>query len=200
MGERDIIVSILIKLLMKRFSRKPRRTTTHNYARTTPSVSSSNAMANKRNRARKKRKIRRDLDFANAGLAIPGLPNHLVVTHILRSEYFDNPEDLARLPAVSRGMRDAVAATGLRFEELNKLRAMELGCFSAVGRLQRGCRLSRQEYLCGAAARGGQLEKLKVLREVGIPWDKNTCAGAASGGHLEVLNWAKANGCPVGWN
>ena len=157
-------------------------------------------MANKRNRARKKRKIRRDLDFANAGLAIPGLPNHLVVTHILRSEYFDNPEDLARLPAVSRGMRDAVAATGLRFEDLNKLRAMELGYFSAVGRLQRGCRLSRQEYLCGAAARGGQLEKLKVLREVGIPWDKNTCAGAASGGHLEVLNWAKANGCPVGWN
>jgi hypothetical protein len=157
-------------------------------------------MANKRNRARKKRKIPRDLDFANAGLAIPGLPNHLVVTHILRSEYFDNPEDLARLPAVSRGMRDAVAATGLRFEELNKLRAMELGCLIAVGRLRRGCRLSRQEYLCGAAARGGQLEKLKVLREVGIPWDKNTCARAASGGHLEVLNWAKANGCPVGWN
>jgi hypothetical protein len=41
-----------------------------------------------------------------------------VVTHVLRSEHFDNPADLARLPAVSRGMRDAVTATGLEFEEL----------------------------------------------------------------------------------
>jgi|TARA_B110000259_G_scaffold182353_1_gene225846 hypothetical protein len=41
-----------------------------------------------------------------------------VVTHVLRSEHFDDPADLARLPAVSRGMRDAVTATGLEFEEL----------------------------------------------------------------------------------
>ena len=50
--------------------------------------------------------------LADAQQAIPCLPNHLVVTHILRSEYFDDPADLARLPAVSRAMRDAVAATG----------------------------------------------------------------------------------------
>ena len=50
--------------------------------------------------------------------AIPGLPDHLVVTHIIRSEYFDDPADLARLPAMSRAMRDAVAVTGLEFDEL----------------------------------------------------------------------------------
>ena len=52
--------------------------------------------------------------------AIPRLPDHLVVTHILRSENFDDPADLARLPAVSCAMRAAVAATGLQFEELDE--------------------------------------------------------------------------------
>jgi hypothetical protein len=65
---------------------------------------------------------------------------------------------------VSRVMRDAVAATGLRFEELGEMRAMDLGCLSAVQRLERGGRLSRREYLGYAAARGGLLEKLQVLR------------------------------------
>jgi hypothetical protein len=69
--------------------------------------------------------------------AIPGLLNDIVVTHVLRSELFDDPADLARLPAVSRGMRAAVAATGLRFEELGEHRAAELGCLSAVQRRQR---------------------------------------------------------------
>ena len=73
----------------------------------------------------------------DAGEAFPRLPDHLVVTHVLRSEHFDDPADLARLPAVSRGMRDAVAATGLRFEELGEHRAAELGCLSAVQRRQR---------------------------------------------------------------
>ncbi len=52
--------------------------------------------------------------------AFPGLPNHLVVAHILKSEYFDDPADLARLPAVSRGMRDTMAVTGLKFKELDE--------------------------------------------------------------------------------
>jgi hypothetical protein len=99
--------------------------------------------------------------------AFPGLPQDVVVTHILRSEHFDDPADLARLPAVSRAMRDAVAATGLRFEELGEDDAVELGCLSALQRLQRGGRLSRKERLCEAAASIGQLEELKVLRENG---------------------------------
>jgi hypothetical protein len=132
--------------------------------------------------------------LAVAGEAFLGLPNHLVVTHILSSEHFDDPADLARLPAVSRAMRDAVAATGLEFEELDEDRAVNLGCLSAVKRLQRGGRLSRQEYLCQAAARSGQLEELKALRADNTPWDRKTCWAAARGGQLEVLQWSHANG------
>ena len=95
-------------------------------------------------------------------------------------------------------MRDTVAATGLTFEECNEHDAMELGCLSAVQRLQRGGRLSRQERLCQAAAGSGQLEELKLLRADGWPWDRLTFWAAARGGHLEVLQWARANGCP--WN
>ena len=127
----------------------------------------------------------------------PAFSNDIVVTHVLRSEYFDDPADLARLPAVSRAMRDAVAETGLRLKELDEKRAVELGCVSAVQRMQRQGRLSRQELLCQAAARSGQLEQLKVLRADGWPWDRDTCSAAALGGHLKVLRWVRANGCPL---
>jgi hypothetical protein len=50
--------------------------------------------------------------------AIPGLPDHLVVTHILRPEYFDDPADLTRLRLVSRAMRDTVAAKRRRCKDL----------------------------------------------------------------------------------
>ena len=145
---------------------------------------------------RTRKRTRLDATAANAGEAIPGLLNDIVVTHVLRSEHFDDPADLARLPAVSRAMRDTVAATGLRFEELDEAAAVKLGCLSAVQRLQRGGRLSRRERLCETAARSGQLEELKALRANGCPWNEWTCAGAAEGGHLEVLQWARANGCP----
>ena len=150
----------------------------------------SDAVRGEHTRARK-RKRERD---ANAGEAIPGLLNDIVVTHVLRSEYFDDPADLARLPAVSRGMRDAVVATGLEFEQLNENNAVELGCLSAVQRLQRGGRLSRREYLCAAATKSGQLEELKELRADDTPWDRKTCWAAARGGQLEVLQWSHANG------
>jgi hypothetical protein len=135
-------------------------------------------------RVRKTKRERRD---ANAGDAIPGLLNDIVVTHVLRSEHFDDPADLARLPAVSRAMRDEVAGTGVRFKELGEYRAVKLGCLSALQRLQRGGRLSRQESLCEAAAGSGQLDELKLLRADGCLWDKWTCKSAAQGGHLDVL-------------
>ena len=128
--------------------------------------------------------------------AFRGLPNHLVATHILRTEYFDDPADLARLPAVSRGMRGAVALTGLRFEEIDAFDAAQLGCLSAVERHQRRGRLERQQLPCDTAARVGNLEKLKEFRAKGCPWDDMTCFLAAGGGHFEVLQWARANGCP----
>ncbi len=136
---------------------------------------SSDATRGAETRARKRKRGRRDATAANAGEAIPGLLNDIVVTHVLRSENFDDPADLARLPAVSRAMRDAVAETGLRFEELTEICAANLGCLSALKRLQRrGC-LSHREYLCEAAARGGNLVELKVLRANGCPWDTSTC-------------------------
>ena len=92
-------------------------------------------------------------------------------------------------------MRDAVAATGLRFKELGEKKAVMRGCVSVLKRLQRGGRLSRRERLCQAAARVGHLEELTVLRADGWPWDRDTCSAAALGGHLEVLQWAHANGC-----
>jgi hypothetical protein len=145
--------------------------------------------------------------------AIPGLLDDIVITHVLRSEHFDDPADLARLPAVSRAMRDAVAATGLEFEELDEHEAVDLVCLSALQRLQRGGRLSRQEFLCYAAARSGNLVKLKEfrangflwdghlevmkwLRANGCPWNEETCMGATEGGQQKVLQWARANGCP----
>jgi len=85
--------------------------------------------------------------LADAQDAIPGLLDDIVVTHILRSAHLDDPADLARLPAVSRAMRDLVAETGLRFKELDEKRAVELGCVTAVQRMQRRGRLSRQELL-----------------------------------------------------
>ena len=174
--------------------RKPRRTTTpHHDARSTLC---SNATIGMETRARKTKSARRDAHAADAGEAIPRLLNDIVVTHILKTEHFDDPADLARLPAVSRAMRDAVAGTGLRFEKLNEKRAVNLGCLSALQRLHRGGRLSHQHYLCEAGARSGQLDELKVLRANGCPWDRKTCWAAAWGGHLEVLQWARANGCP----
>ena len=160
---------------------------------------SSNATLGVETRARERKRERRDASAANADEAIPGLLNDIVITHVLRSEYFDDPTDLARLPVVSCAMRDTMAATGLRFEELDEKSAVWLGCLSAVQRLQRGGRLSREEYLCVAAARSGHLEELKVLRADGWPWDEMTCSGAARCGHLEVLQWARANGCPWDW-
>ena len=131
--------------------------------------------------------------------AFHGLPDHLVVTHILRSEYFDDPADLATLRVVSRAMRDTVAATGLRFEELGEDEAVVLGILSALQRRQRQGRLSYRGNLCAAAARSGQLEELKLLRADGCPCNIRTSCAAATGGHLEVLQWLRGNGrCP--WN
>ena len=86
--------------------------------------------------------------LADAQDAIPGLLDDIVVTHILSTDNFNDPADLARLPVVSHAMRDAVAATGLAFDELDENEAVDLGCLSAVQRLHRGGHLSRQEYLC----------------------------------------------------
>ena len=143
------------------------------------------------------REIQRNLD-AQAGVAIPGLPFDVVVTHVLREDNLPDPADIARIRVVSRGMRDAVDATGRRIAELGEDDAVSRGCSTTLRCLQRQGRLSRKENLCQAAARSGQFEELKALRAENCPWDEETCAYAAEGGYLEVLQWARTNRCP--WN
>ena len=72
-----------------------------------------------------KRKRATDTRESSPQAAIPGLLDDIVVTHILRSEYFDDPADLARLPAVSHAMRDAVAAMVIGFAELGMFKRGE---------------------------------------------------------------------------
>ena len=64
-------------------SGKPRRTTTR-----TRIAMSSNTTLGVVTRSRKRKRECRD---ANAGEAIPGLLNDIVVTHVLRPEYFEGP-------------------------------------------------------------------------------------------------------------
>ena len=141
-----------------------------------------------------------DTHESSSQAAIPGLLNDIVATHILSTEYFDDPAELARLRVVSRAMRAAVTATGLAFEEMDLVAAMKYGCFSAMKRLQRRGLLTHQEFLCPTAARAGLLQELKLLRENNSPWDEGTCCAAAAGGHIHVLEWAHANGCPCRMN
>ena len=128
--------------------------------------------------------------------AIPGLPNHLVVAHVVGSDKLNDPTDLVRLTAVSRGMRAAVAATNRTIKKPNEDEAVQKGYLSTLKHMHSVGRLSHKGHLCAAAARCGDLEELKALRADDCPWYEGTCAYAAEGGHLEVLKWARANGCP----
>ena len=68
------------------------------------------------------RKRKRDLD-AQAGVAIPGLPFDVAVSIV--EKHLPDPADLAVLRAVSRGMRDAVDATGRKLQEFKEDDAVE---------------------------------------------------------------------------
>ena len=118
-------------------------------------------------------------------------------THILRSDFLPEPGDLGRLRAVSRGMRDAVDATGREIKELSDHEALDLGYVSLLkDRHSRGLLSAyRYHFPCAAAARNGDLQELKALRADELPWDAWTCAYAAKGGHLRVLQWLRENDC-----
>ena len=138
------------------------------------------------------------VDFSNidAGHAFAALPAHILITHILSSRNLPDPSDVARLRAVSREMRDAVAATGRAVYELDSWKAIKLGDLSGLQLLhQRGDLDDDYGRLCMWAAGAGQLEILKWLRENDFPWDSETCEFAAMNGHLEVLQRARARGC-----
>jgi hypothetical protein len=48
---------------------------------------------------------------------------------------------------------------------------------------------------CAKAAKAGDLDELKNMRENGRKWDWETPASAAENGHLECLKYAHQNGC-----
>ena len=144
--------------------------------------------------------------------AIPGLSDDVVTAHVLGR--IKDPTDLAELRAVSRAMRDAVAATGHRVRGVEVKAAVRLGYLSTLKHLHRQGRLrvysegSLQKSLTGKiheieatvlhqeAAAKGQLEVLKWLRANGCPWDAQTLTWARDRGQLVLVNWAIANGCP----
>ena len=154
------------------------------------------AMAAERGVETRARKRKTVFEAAQLAIAIPDLPFDVVVSHVFREKHLPDPADLAVLRAVSKGMRDAVDATGRKVEEFVEADAIDRGYLSTLKCLRRRGRLSDQCLLCAAAARIGDLEELKALRAENFPWDEETCACAAEGGHLEVLKWARANGCP----
>ena len=131
--------------------------------------------------------VRRSEKRAAATNPFTGLPLDVVLTHILRTDRLPDPIDLARLRAVCRGMRDAVAATGREIQEHDGASAAKAGCLSTMQHLQRRGRLPflkragnpETAYLCGSAAEGRPLEVMQWLRANDCPWGRNTCSNAA---------------------
>jgi hypothetical protein len=75
------------------------------------------------------------------------------------------------------------------------LLAAELGQVQLVLYLLRRYKLPLSHELSASAARHGQLQCLKLLFEMGCPWDGRTCEAAAGGGHVHCLVYAYLNGC-----
>ena len=107
------------------------------------------------------RKRKRDL-AAQAGVAFLALPFHLAVSIV--EKHLPDPADLAVLRAVSRGMRDAVDATGRKIEAFDEEDAAERGYWNTLKCLRRRGRLQEECLVCAAAASVGDLEALKALR------------------------------------
>ena len=140
--------------------------------------------------------------------ALPGLPDHLVSVHIFGQ--LRDPLDIARVLAVSRGMRDAVpvktravlqntgckACDAVHCGYLNTAKHLHFkGKLMCLGS-RHPCLDCFKENVCLLAANGGQLEVVKWGRTIGCPWYESTCVNAAFGGHLGVIKWAHEHGCP----
>ena len=173
----------------ERNSRKPRPQRSARSSVDTPTNMSSNAMRGMETRASKRTRLTGDTE-AEAQSATSGLLDDIVVTHVLSSAYFDDPADLAQLRLVSRGMRDAVAATGRRVKDMDIYESAKIGCVATAKRLLRRRDKSAlrsindfdRACLCAKAAKSGQLELLKWARAYGCQWSVSTCANAAGGG------------------
>ena len=147
--------------------------------------------------------------------AIPGLSDDVVVAEVLGR--IKDPTDLARLRAVSRAMRDAVAAKVGRLVLVITREQEQAAQLASKGRVRARAAVHRAPAegghlavlqwarangcpwdveTCWKAAFEGRLEMIQWLRANGSPWDTMTCMHAAQAGHLEVLQWLHANWCP----
>jgi len=130
---------------------------------------------------------------AAARVGFSSLPLDVISTHILRSDFLPEPGDLRSLRAVSKGMRDAVDATGREIKKLSNLEAAELGYLSLLkDRRTRGL----PSYFWKEETRFRCPPEKWDRERRNCPWDEYTCSYAAKGGHLEVLKWARESGCP----
>ena len=158
----------------------------------TPTAMSSHAVRGAETRARKRNRER----GTNPQEALPGLPQDVVVTHILRSD--TDPIVLARLKAVSRAMRDAVERTGLRVVERTSGLAAGTGCLDTIQHKLKKGRLDKSE-VCKFAARGGQLEvlqwaqRLPVGREYVLGGGKRPASRSTAVGARERLPVGRAD-------
>ena len=129
-----------------------------------------------------------------SGAPIPGLSGHLVVAHVL--DKLSDPTDLARVSAVSRGMRDAVAATGRTVMKPSEDEAVKPPSPSTVKHMHSRDRLSDTRLLCAAAACGdsSRVEGFAGAGEFSVGL---AAVRGAGGSHLETLKWARER-LPVG--
>ena len=102
----------------------------------------------------------------DAGDAFAALPVHILITHVLSSGILPDPSDLARLRAVSREMRDAVAATGREVYELGAESAIYFGDLGGLQLMhQRGDLVDDFKSLCTWAEEEGTRNTEVVARE-----------------------------------
>ena len=111
------------------------------------------------------------VDSAAARKDISSLPVEVISTHILSSKFLPETADLGRLRAVSKGMRDAVDATGREIKKLSDREAVDLGYVTLLKERHTRGVLKDECLTCAAAARNGDLEELKALRAEKFPWD-----------------------------
>lgn len=154
------------ELVVTSEKRKPRLTTTR--TSTTPSTMTAARASNKIAHEEEQTALTNDAHQSETQELISGLPHDVVITHILKSEFFRDPIDLPQIRAVSSGMRDAVAGMGRRkLEDQNVERAALRGFLSTLKHKLKTGHLTRKNdrHVCERAARSGHLETLKWERK-----------------------------------
>eukprot|EP00102_Acyrthosiphon_pisum_P018488 XP_016655698.1 PREDICTED: uncharacterized protein LOC103311870 [Acyrthosiphon pisum] len=85
----------------------------------------------------------------------------------------------------------------LEILKIDKNRSEGNGRQTMFIRLQLTIEDKRFLNICKEAALHGHINCLKVVHEIGVPWN-DTCSNAALNGHMDCLIYAQEDGCP--WN